>query len=113
MVNLKAGVDGGSTSQGLQFALQRQGVFYWTTVVPGSIVMDRVNRFLYLIGSSNSVGLLLGDGVIDPCNMRAVLATSLEILGSRRCAAAVDLVQGFAVPAARLIIRRRISHALY
>src|SRR5882672_4707774 len=49
MADLKAGVDGGSSGEGLPFALQRQVVFYRTTVVPGSIVVDRENRFLYLI----------------------------------------------------------------
>src|SRR4029077_17124347 len=38
----------------LPFALQRQVVFYRTTVVPGSIVGDRENRFLYLIDVNNS-----------------------------------------------------------
>lgn len=54
MKDLKAGVDGGSTGEALPFALQRQVVFYRTTVVPGSIVIDRENRFLYLIHSNNS-----------------------------------------------------------
>ena len=54
MADLKPGVDGGSTSEGLPFALQRQVVFYRTTVVPGSIVVDRENRFLYLIDANNS-----------------------------------------------------------
>ena len=54
MADLKPGVDGGSTGEALPFALQRQVVFYRTTVVPGSIVIDRDNRFLYLIDSNNS-----------------------------------------------------------
>lgn len=52
--DLKPGVDGGSTSEGLPFALQRQVVFYRTTVGPGSIVIDRESRFLYLIDANNS-----------------------------------------------------------
>ena len=48
IADLKPGEDGGSTGEGLPFALQRQVVFYRTTVVPGSIVVDRENRFLYL-----------------------------------------------------------------
>ena len=35
MTDLKAGIDGGSSGEGLAFALQRQVVFYRTTVVPG------------------------------------------------------------------------------
>jgi lipoprotein-anchoring transpeptidase ErfK/SrfK len=54
MADLKPGVDGGSTGEGLPFALQRQVVFYRTTVIPGSIVVDRENRFLYLIDGNNS-----------------------------------------------------------
>jgi hypothetical protein len=66
MADLKAGVDGGSTSERLPFALQRQVVFYRTTVVPGSIVIDRENRFLYLIGSSNSARRY-GIGIAQEC----------------------------------------------
>jgi lipoprotein-anchoring transpeptidase ErfK/SrfK len=54
MPDLKPGVDGGSSGAGLPFAMQRQVVFYRTTIVPGSIVVDRENRFLYLIHSNNS-----------------------------------------------------------
>jgi lipoprotein-anchoring transpeptidase ErfK/SrfK len=54
MADLKPGVDGGSTGEVLPFALQRQVVFYRTTIVPGSIAIDRENRFLYLIDSNNS-----------------------------------------------------------
>ena len=49
ITDLKPGADGGSTGQGLPFAMQRQVVFYRTTVVPGSIVIDRENRFHDLI----------------------------------------------------------------
>ena len=66
MADLKAGVDGGSTGEGLPFALQRQVVFYRTTVVPGSIVIDRENRFLYLIGSTNSARRY-GIGIAQEC----------------------------------------------
>jgi lipoprotein-anchoring transpeptidase ErfK/SrfK len=66
MADLKPGVDGGSTAEGLPFALQRQVVFYRTTVVPGSIVVDRDNRFLYLIGSNNSARRY-GVGIASEC----------------------------------------------
>src|SRR5262245_37664517 len=64
--DLKPGVDGGSTGEGLPFALQRQVVFYRTTVVPGSIVIDRENRFLYLIDTNNSARRY-GIGVAQEC----------------------------------------------
>jgi len=66
MVDLKPGVDGGSSGEGLPFALQRQVVFYRTTVVPGSIVIDRENRFLYLIDSNNSARRY-GIGIAQEC----------------------------------------------
>jgi lipoprotein-anchoring transpeptidase ErfK/SrfK len=66
MADLKSGVDGGSTGEGLPFAFQRQVVFYRTTVVPGSIVIDRENRFLYLIDSNNSARRY-GIGVAQEC----------------------------------------------
>jgi lipoprotein-anchoring transpeptidase ErfK/SrfK len=66
MADLKPGVDGGSTGEGLPFALQRQVVFYRTTVIPGSIVVDRENRFLYLIDGNNSARRY-GIGIAQEC----------------------------------------------
>jgi lipoprotein-anchoring transpeptidase ErfK/SrfK len=66
MADLKPGVDGGSSGDGLPFALQRQVVFYRTTVVPGSIVVDRENRFLYLIDANNSARRY-GIGLAQEC----------------------------------------------
>ena len=66
MADLKAGIDGGSCGEGLPFALQRQVVFYRTTVVPGSIVVDRENRFLYLIDGNNSARRY-GIGIAQEC----------------------------------------------
>jgi lipoprotein-anchoring transpeptidase ErfK/SrfK len=66
MADLKPGVDGGSSGESLPFALQRQVVFYRTTVVPGSIVVDRENRFLYLIDANNSARRY-GIGIAQEC----------------------------------------------
>jgi lipoprotein-anchoring transpeptidase ErfK/SrfK len=66
VADLKAGIDGGSSGEGLPFALQRQVVFYRTTVVPGSIVVDRENRFLYLIDGNNSARRY-GIGIAQEC----------------------------------------------
>ena len=66
MADLNPGVDGGSTGAGLPFALQRQVVFYRTTIVPGSIVIDRDNRFLYLIDGNNSARRY-GIGIAQEC----------------------------------------------
>jgi lipoprotein-anchoring transpeptidase ErfK/SrfK len=66
VADLKPGADGGSTAEGLPFALQRQVVFYRTTVAPGSIVVDRENRFLYLIDANNSARRY-GIGIAQEC----------------------------------------------
>ena len=66
MADLKPGEDGGSSGEGLPFALQRQVVFYRTTVVPGSIVVDREKRFLYLIDANNSARRY-GIGIAQEC----------------------------------------------
>ena len=66
VADLQPGVDGGSSAADLPFALQRQVVFYRTTVVPGSIVVDRENRFLYLIDSNNSARRY-GIGIAQEC----------------------------------------------
>jgi lipoprotein-anchoring transpeptidase ErfK/SrfK len=66
VADLKPGVDGGSSGTVLPFALQRQVVFYRTTVVPGSIVIDRENRFLYLIDTSTSARRY-GIGIAQEC----------------------------------------------
>lgn len=52
--DLDPGVDGGSSGTDLPFIYQRQAVFYRSTIVPGSIVVDRDQRYLYLIQSDTS-----------------------------------------------------------
>jgi lipoprotein-anchoring transpeptidase ErfK/SrfK len=66
VADLKPGVDGGSSAEGLPFALQRQVVFYRTTVPAGSIVVDRDSRYLYLIDSNNSARRY-GIGIASEC----------------------------------------------
>jgi lipoprotein-anchoring transpeptidase ErfK/SrfK len=66
MEDLKPGVDGGSSADILPFSLQRQVIYYRTTVVPGSIVVDRENRFLYLIQSDTSARRY-GVGISQEC----------------------------------------------
>ena len=65
-LDLKPGVDGGTTSADLPFPLRRQVVFYRTTIVPGSIVVDPESRFLYLIQSDNSARRY-GIGIAEGC----------------------------------------------
>jgi lipoprotein-anchoring transpeptidase ErfK/SrfK len=66
LADLEPGVDGGSSAAELPFALQRQVVFYRTTIVPGSIVIDRESRFLYLIDYNNSARRY-GIGIAQEC----------------------------------------------
>jgi hypothetical protein len=66
VADLQPGVDGGSSAADLPFSLQRQVVFYRTTVVPGSIVVDRESRFLYLIDHNNSARRY-GIGIAQEC----------------------------------------------
>lgn len=66
VADLQPGIDGGSSGASLPFALQRQVVFYRTTIVPGSIVVDRESRFLYLIDSNNSARRY-GIGIAQEC----------------------------------------------
>jgi lipoprotein-anchoring transpeptidase ErfK/SrfK len=79
VADLKPGVDGGSSGEVLPFALQRQVVFYRTTVVPGSIVVDRENRFLYLIDSSTSARRY-GIGVAQECLKSGALSRVMNKL---------------------------------
>lgn len=73
VADLKPGVDGGSSGADLPFSLQRQVVFYRTTVVPGSIVVDRERRFLYFIDSNNSARRY-GIGIAQECLNRGSLS---------------------------------------
>lgn len=66
VADLKPGVDGGNTGDGLPFAFQRQVVFYRTSVAPGSIVIDRESRYLYLIDANNSARRY-GIGIAQEC----------------------------------------------
>ncbi len=66
MEDLKPGVDGGSSADILPFSLQRQVIYYRTTAVAGSIVVDREKRFLYLIHSETSARRY-GIGISQEC----------------------------------------------
>ena len=65
--DLKPGVDGGSSAEVLPFSLQRQVTYYRTTVVPGSIVVDRENRFLYLIQWTTPLAATASASVRSAC----------------------------------------------
>jgi lipoprotein-anchoring transpeptidase ErfK/SrfK len=64
--DLAPGVDGGSTETDVPFFFRRQPVFYRTTHPAGTIIVDKQQRFLYLI-QPNLVALRYGIGVGKPC----------------------------------------------
>jgi lipoprotein-anchoring transpeptidase ErfK/SrfK len=47
--DLEPGVDGGSTDAGLPYYLRRQAVYYRSVYSDGMIVVDRSQRYLYLV----------------------------------------------------------------
>jgi lipoprotein-anchoring transpeptidase ErfK/SrfK len=78
--DLAPGVDGGSSEADVPFFFRRQPVFYRTTHPPGTIIIDKQQRFLYLI-QPNQVALRYGIGVGKPCS---------DIAGLRRVTSKVE-----------------------
>jgi lipoprotein-anchoring transpeptidase ErfK/SrfK len=69
---LEPGVDGGSTDAGLPYYLRRQAVYYRSVYTDGMIVIDRSQRFLYLV-QPQSRALRYGIGVGGECAVGAGL----------------------------------------
>jgi lipoprotein-anchoring transpeptidase ErfK/SrfK len=70
--DLEPGVDGGSTDAGLPYYLRRQAVYYRTVYSAGMIVVDRSQRFLYLV-QPQARALRYGIGVGGECAVSAGL----------------------------------------
>jgi lipoprotein-anchoring transpeptidase ErfK/SrfK len=73
--DLLPGVDGGSTDADLPYYYRRQPVFYRTTNPVGSIVVDKVQRYLYLVQANNTAlryGIGLGAKCADLAGLRKV-----------------------------------------
>jgi lipoprotein-anchoring transpeptidase ErfK/SrfK len=70
--DLEPGVDGGSTDTGLPYFLRRQAVYYRTVYTAGMIVVDRSQRFIYLV-QPQSRAIRYGIGVGGECNVSAGL----------------------------------------
>ena len=64
--DLEPGVDGGSTDTGLPYYLRRQAVYYRSVYSSGMIVVDRSQRFLYLV-QPQARALRYGIGVGGEC----------------------------------------------
>jgi len=78
--DLEPGVDGGSTDADVSFVFRRQPVFYRTTHPVGTLIVDKQQRFLYLI-QPNLVALRYGIGVGRPC---------ADVAGLRRVSSKVE-----------------------
>jgi len=66
--DLEPGIDGGSTDTGLPYFLRRQAVYYRSVYSAGMIVVDRSQRFLYLV-QPQSRALRYGIGVGGECDI--------------------------------------------
>jgi lipoprotein-anchoring transpeptidase ErfK/SrfK len=71
--DLAPGVDGGSTDDNLPYPLRRQPTFYRTLQPVGTVIIDKLQHFLYLI-RPNNVALRYGIGVGSDCAELAGLA---------------------------------------
>jgi lipoprotein-anchoring transpeptidase ErfK/SrfK len=69
---LEPGVDGGSTDAGLPYYLRRQAVYYRTVYSEGMIIVDRSQRFLYLV-QPQARAIRYGIGVGGECTVSAGL----------------------------------------
>jgi lipoprotein-anchoring transpeptidase ErfK/SrfK len=65
--DLAPGVDGGSSDPDLPYVFRRQPIFYRTLQPVGTIIIDKLQHFLYLI-QPNSVALRYGIGLGEQCN---------------------------------------------
>ena len=70
--DLEPGVDGGSTDTGLPYYLRRQAVYYRSVYTAGMVLVDRSQRFLYLV-QPQSRAWRYGIGVGGECSINAGL----------------------------------------
>jgi lipoprotein-anchoring transpeptidase ErfK/SrfK len=64
--DLAPGTDGGSSDAELPYVFRRQPTFYRTLQPPGTIIVDKLQHFLYFI-QPNSVALRYGIGIGEEC----------------------------------------------
>ncbi len=70
--DLAAGIDGGSADNDLPYVFRRQPTFYRTLQPVGTIIVDKLQHFLYLI-QPNNVALRYGIGLGEQCTELAGL----------------------------------------
>jgi lipoprotein-anchoring transpeptidase ErfK/SrfK len=70
--DLAAGIDGGAADNDLPYVFRRQPTFYRTLQPVGTIIIDKLQHFLYLI-QPNNVALRYGIGLGEQCTELAGL----------------------------------------
>jgi lipoprotein-anchoring transpeptidase ErfK/SrfK len=95
---LAAGVDGGSSDPDQPYVFRRQPTFYRTLQPVGTIIVDKLQHFLYLI-QPNSVALRYGIGLGDACK---------DLVGLRHIASKTEWPPWEATPD---MIKRRLASA--
>ncbi len=95
---LAAGVDGGAADPDQPYVFRRQPTFYRTLQPVGTIIVDKLQHFLYLI-QPNSVALRYGIGLGDQCK---------DLVGLRHIASKTEWPTWEATPD---MIKRRLASA--
>lgn len=73
--DLAPGVDGGSSDSALPYVFRRQPTFYRTLEPVGTVIVDKLQRFLYLIQPNNVAlryGIALGEHCADLAGLRHI-----------------------------------------
>ncbi len=95
---LAAGVDGGASDPDQPYVFRRQPTFYRTLQPVGTIIIDKLQHYLYLI-QPNSVALRYGIGLGDECR---------DLVGLRHIASKAEWPSWEATPD---MIKRRLANA--
>jgi lipoprotein-anchoring transpeptidase ErfK/SrfK len=96
--DLAAGIDGGAADNDLPYVFRRQPTFYRTLQPVGTIIIDKLQHFLYLI-QPNNVALRYGIGLGEQCT---------ELAGLRHVASKAEWPSWQATPAT---IERKLAKA--
>jgi lipoprotein-anchoring transpeptidase ErfK/SrfK len=96
--DLAAGIDGGSADNDLPYVFRRQPTFYRTLQPVGTIIIDKLQHYLYLI-QPNNVALRYGIGLGEQCT---------ELVGLRHVVSKAEWPSWQATPD---MIERRLAKA--
>jgi lipoprotein-anchoring transpeptidase ErfK/SrfK len=95
---LAAGVDGGSSDRDLPYVFRRQPTFYRTLQPTGTIIVDKLQHFLYVV-LPNSVAMRYGIGLGEQCK---------DLVGLRHIASKTEWPSWEATPD---MIKRKLASA--